>query len=59
MLSQLDYKIFGLKTIKELYEHDADFKEIMLHCKEGKGITSTEYRYNHTTYSYSTIHSTT
>jgi len=37
MLSQLDYKIFGLETIKELYEHDADFKEIMLHCKEGKG----------------------
>ena len=37
MLSQLDYKIFGLETIKELYEHDVDFKEIMLHCKEGKG----------------------
>lgn len=37
MLSQLDYKIFGLETIKELYEYDADFKEIMLHCKEGKG----------------------
>ena len=26
MLSQLDYKIFGLETIKELYENDADFK---------------------------------
>ena len=37
MLSQLDYKIFGLENIKELYEHDVDFKEIMLHCKEGKG----------------------
>jgi len=37
MLSQLDYKIFGLETIKELYEHDANFKEIMLHCKEGRG----------------------
>jgi len=37
MLSQLDYKIFGLETIKELYEHDVDFKEIMLHYKEGNG----------------------
>jgi len=37
MLSQLNYKIFGLETIKELYEHDVDFKEIMLHCKEEKG----------------------
>jgi len=37
MLSQLDYKIFSLETIKELYEYDADFKEIMLHCKEGRG----------------------
>jgi hypothetical protein len=26
-LTQLDYKIFGLKTIKDQYVHDADFKD--------------------------------
>ena len=28
MLSQLDFKIFGLKTIKDQYVHDADFKDV-------------------------------
>jgi hypothetical protein len=27
MLSQLDHKIFGLKSIKELYAIDVDFKD--------------------------------
>ena len=36
MLTQLDYKIFGLETIKEQYVHDDDFKDVLLHCKEGK-----------------------
>jgi hypothetical protein len=27
MLSQLDYKIFGLKMLKELYATDLDFKD--------------------------------
>ena len=36
MLTQLDYKIFGLKTIKEQYVHDDDFKDVLLHCKEGR-----------------------
>ncbi|XP_062184072.1 uncharacterized protein LOC133888006 [Phragmites australis] len=36
MLSQLDFKIFGLETIKERYEHDADFKDVLLNCKERK-----------------------
>ena len=36
MLSQLDFKIFGLETIKGQYEHDADFKDVLLNCKEGK-----------------------
>jgi hypothetical protein len=34
MLSQLDYKIFGLKTLKELYTTDLDFKDAYENCKE-------------------------
>ena len=37
LLNQLDYKIFGLEIIKDQYVHDADFKEVLLHCKDGKG----------------------
>jgi hypothetical protein len=33
---QLDYKIFGLETIKDQYVHDADFKDVLLHCQDGK-----------------------
>jgi hypothetical protein len=36
ILTQLDYKIFGLETIKDQYVHDADFKDVLLHCKDGK-----------------------
>ncbi|XP_025825145.1 uncharacterized protein LOC112900499, partial [Panicum hallii] len=36
MLSQLDFKIFGLQTVKDQYVDDADFKEILAHCMEGK-----------------------
>jgi hypothetical protein len=36
LLAQHDYKIFGLETIKEQYVHDADFKDVLLHCKDGK-----------------------
>ena len=36
MLSQLDFKIFGLETIKEQYAHDNDFKDVLLNCQEGK-----------------------
>jgi hypothetical protein len=35
-LIQLDYKITGLKTIKDQYVHDADFKDVLLDCKDGK-----------------------
>jgi hypothetical protein len=35
-LTQLDYKIFGLETIKDQYVHDADFKDVLLHCQDGK-----------------------
>ena len=35
MLSQLDYRIFGLETIKEQYANDVEFKDVMEHCKEG------------------------
>jgi hypothetical protein len=37
LLNQFDYKIFGLETIKDQYVNDADFKEVLLHCKDGKG----------------------
>jgi len=36
LLTQLDHKIFGLETIKEQYVHDDDFKDVFLHCKDGK-----------------------
>jgi hypothetical protein len=36
MLSQLDYKIFGLKTLKELYATDLDFKGAYENCREGR-----------------------
>ncbi|MEM5398438.1 hypothetical protein, partial [Staphylococcus gallinarum] len=35
MLSQLDCRIFGLDSIKEQYAFDADFKDVLVHCKEG------------------------
>jgi hypothetical protein len=51
LLNQLDYKFFGLETIKDQYihvgtygqgwyiwtVHNADFKDVLLHCKYGKG----------------------
>jgi len=37
LLNKLDYKIFGLETIKDLYANDPDFKEVLVHCKDGKG----------------------
>jgi hypothetical protein len=36
LLTQPYYKIFGLETIKDQYVHDADFKYVLLHCKDGK-----------------------
>ena len=36
MLSQLDFKIFGLEIIKDQYVHDADFEDVMQNCKEGR-----------------------
>ena len=36
MLSQLDFKIFGLETIKDQYVHDAEFKGVLQNCKEGR-----------------------
>jgi hypothetical protein len=36
LLTQLDYKIFGLEIIKEQYVHDANFKYVVLHYKDGK-----------------------
>jgi hypothetical protein len=35
-LTQLDCKIFGLDTIKTQYVNDADFKDVLLHSKDGK-----------------------
>jgi hypothetical protein len=36
LLTQLDYKIFGLEIIKDQYVHDTNFKDVLMHCKEGK-----------------------
>jgi hypothetical protein len=36
LLTQLDYKIFGLEIIKDQYMHDAHFKDVLLHYKDGK-----------------------
>jgi hypothetical protein len=36
MLSQLDCHSFGLESIKEQYTNGADFKDVLLHRKEGR-----------------------
>jgi hypothetical protein len=36
MLSQLDFKIFGLQTVKDQYVNDANFKDAFAHCLHGK-----------------------
>jgi hypothetical protein len=36
MLPQLDYKIFGLETLKELYATDLDFNDAYENCREGR-----------------------
>jgi hypothetical protein len=36
MLSQLNHKIFGLETIKELYAADLDIKNAFENCREGR-----------------------
>ena len=32
----LEFKIFGLETIKYQYVHDAEFKDVLQNCKEGR-----------------------
>jgi hypothetical protein len=36
ILTQLDRKIFALDTTKTQYVNDADFKDVLLHFKDGK-----------------------
>jgi hypothetical protein len=36
MLSQLDHKIVGLESIKELYATNVDFKDAYENCREGR-----------------------
>jgi hypothetical protein len=36
MLSQLDFKKFGLETIKEQYLHDAEFQDVLQNCRDGR-----------------------
>ncbi|WVZ58897.1 hypothetical protein U9M48_009119 [Paspalum notatum var. saurae] len=36
MLSQFDHRIFVLESIKQQYAYDEDFKDVLLHCKEGR-----------------------
>jgi hypothetical protein len=35
-LPQLDHKIFGLESIKELYATNVDFKDAYENCREGR-----------------------
>jgi hypothetical protein len=36
LCSQLDHKIFGLQSIKELYATDFNFKDAYDNCREGR-----------------------
>jgi hypothetical protein len=36
MISQLDHKIFGLESLKEIYATDFDFKYAYENCREGR-----------------------
>jgi hypothetical protein len=36
MLSHLDFKFFSLETIKEQYLHDAEFKDVLQNCRDGR-----------------------
>jgi hypothetical protein len=36
MLSQLEFRIFGLQTMKDQYVDDVGFKDIFINCKDGK-----------------------
>jgi hypothetical protein len=36
MLSQLNFNFFGLETIKEQYLHDAEFKDVLQNCGDGR-----------------------
>jgi hypothetical protein len=44
ILSQLDHKIFGLESIKELYATDVDFKDAYENCRDGKRRINMCYR---------------
>lgn len=44
MLSQLDFKIFGLHTMKDQYVDDADFRDAFAHCLAGKPWVTFIYR---------------
>jgi hypothetical protein len=35
-LTQFDYKIFGIETIKDRYAHDVDFNDVPMQCKDGR-----------------------
>ena len=36
MLSQHEFKIFGLETIKDQYALDAEFKDVLQNCRAGR-----------------------
>jgi hypothetical protein len=45
LLTKLDYKFFGLETIKDQYVHDANFKDVLLHCQDGKAWNKFIFNY--------------
>jgi hypothetical protein len=44
MLSQLEFRIFGLQTMKDQYVDDADFKDFYIHCKVANPRENFTYR---------------
>jgi len=37
LLNQLEVKVLGLESLKEMYSNDPEFSEPYNHCKNGKG----------------------
>ena len=43
LLNQLEVKVFGLESLKDLYNNDAEFLEPHNHCQDGKGGKNITY----------------
>ena len=43
LLNQLEVKVLGLESLKEMYKNDPEFSEPYNHCKDGKGWENITY----------------